>query len=279
MTGDESNQNVQGHSSSWEPNLKTLKVAPFITRCIELTTNFTLQIGEERWFSLCVIVMPRAEEKLAYYGIHKFIHCSFYLASDEWCRARRCKCLLLLLAKIESANQRYSSPIQPNCTQPLQHNCSQWNDPHFSVQFFYSNPRRPNRIESNLGKSGHVARQYFPYVSSESDLQRYKAIPFRQNSVNNNNDQNGSSSLSNVPSDYKSDRMKVRYTPVRRQRRGVRRSQSIDRFIYCRTMVRQNISKDQDTHRIWAKKLHRYVSIALFFIWSDASGTRECRVR
>lgn len=62
-----------------------------------------------------------------------------------------------------------------------------------------------------LGKSGHVARQYFPYVSSESDLQRYKAIPFRQNSVNNNNDQNGSSSLSNVPSDYKSDRIKVRF--------------------------------------------------------------------
>lgn len=59
-----------------------------------------------------------------------------------------------------------------------------------------------------LGKTGLVTRQYFPYVSSESDLQRYKAIPFRQNSVNNN-DQHGSSSLSNVPSEYKSDRIKV----------------------------------------------------------------------
>lgn len=66
----------------------------------------------------------------------------------------------------------------------------------------------------DIGKSGHVARQYFPYVSSESDLQRYKAIPFRQNSTNNNNDQNGSSSLSNVPSDYKSDRMRVRSSHI-----------------------------------------------------------------
>lgn len=58
---------------------------------------------------------------------------------------------------------------------------------------------------------GHVSRQYFPYVSSESDLQRYKAISFRQNSTNVSSDQHGSSSLSNVPSDYRSDRIKVTY--------------------------------------------------------------------
>lgn len=63
-----------------------------------------------------------------------------------------------------------------------------------------------------LGKSGHVARQYFPYVSSESDLQRYKAIPFRQNSTNVNSDQHGSSTLSNVPSEYRSDRVKVSFS-------------------------------------------------------------------
>ncbi|XP_055319905.1 potassium voltage-gated channel subfamily H member 6 isoform X4 [Sitodiplosis mosellana] len=56
------------------------------------------------------------------------------------------------------------------------------------------------------GKSGHVARQYFPYVSSESDLQRYKAISFRQNSTNVSSDQHDSSTLSNVPSEYRSDR-------------------------------------------------------------------------
>lgn len=60
-----------------------------------------------------------------------------------------------------------------------------------------------------LGRTGHVARQFFPYVSSESDLQRYKAISFRQHSANVSSDQHGSSSLSNVPSDYKSDRIKV----------------------------------------------------------------------
>ncbi|CAO1308266.1 unnamed protein product [Diamesa hyperborea] len=47
------------------------------------------------------------------------------------------------------------------------------------------------------GPSGKAVRQYFPYVSSESDLQRYKAI-IRQNP---NNDTRASSSLSNVPSD------------------------------------------------------------------------------
>lgn len=58
------------------------------------------------------------------------------------------------------------------------------------------------------GTTGHQMRQYFPYVSSESDLQRYKAISFRQN-VTNNETTRASSSLSNVPSDMKSDRMKV----------------------------------------------------------------------
>lgn len=53
------------------------------------------------------------------------------------------------------------------------------------------------------GKSGYLSRQYFPYVSSESDLQRYRATttgPHRQSSVQKD-DHNGSSSLSNVPSD------------------------------------------------------------------------------
>lgn len=54
-----------------------------------------------------------------------------------------------------------------------------------------------------IGKTGHVGRQYFPNVSSESDLQRYKAISFRQNSTNVSSDQHGSSTLSNVPSEYR----------------------------------------------------------------------------
>lgn len=61
------------------------------------------------------------------------------------------------------------------------------------------------------GTTGHQMRQYFPYVSSESDLQRYKAISFRQN-VTNNETTRASSSLSNVPSDMKSDRMKVDFS-------------------------------------------------------------------
>lgn len=56
------------------------------------------------------------------------------------------------------------------------------------------------------GPSGKAVRQYFPYVSSESDLQRYKAI-IRQNP---NNDTRASSSLSNVPSD--SNKIKVNFT-------------------------------------------------------------------
>ncbi|XP_021695945.1 potassium voltage-gated channel subfamily H member 6 isoform X9 [Aedes aegypti] len=46
--------------------------------------------------------------------------------------------------------------------------------------------------------TGYHARQYFPYVSSESDLQRYKAVPLKQNS---SHEPRTSSSLSNVPSD------------------------------------------------------------------------------
>ncbi|XP_055700968.1 potassium voltage-gated channel subfamily H member 6 isoform X3 [Phlebotomus papatasi] len=53
--------------------------------------------------------------------------------------------------------------------------------------------------------TGHSSRQYFPYVSSESDLQRYKAISFRHSSCH---EPRSSSSLSNVPSDVKSDRIK-----------------------------------------------------------------------
>jgi len=55
------------------------------------------------------------------------------------------------------------------------------------------------------GSTQNTARQYFPYVSSESDLQRYKAITFRQNSTIN--EPRASSSLSNVPSD--SNKVKV----------------------------------------------------------------------
>uniref|UniRef100_A0A8D8HMU4 Potassium voltage-gated channel subfamily H member 7 n=1 Tax=Culex pipiens TaxID=7175 RepID=A0A8D8HMU4_CULPI len=47
--------------------------------------------------------------------------------------------------------------------------------------------------------TSHQARQYFPYVSSESDLQRYKAVPFKQQ--NSSHEPRTSSSLSNVPSD------------------------------------------------------------------------------
>ncbi|XP_058836582.1 potassium voltage-gated channel subfamily H member 6 isoform X3 [Topomyia yanbarensis] len=48
------------------------------------------------------------------------------------------------------------------------------------------------------GPTSHHVRQYFPYVSSESDLQRYKAVPLKQNS---SREPRTSSSLSNVPSD------------------------------------------------------------------------------
>lgn len=47
------------------------------------------------------------------------------------------------------------------------------------------------------GPSGKAVRQYFPYVSSESDLQRYKAITFHKNS-SNQNETRASSSLSQV---------------------------------------------------------------------------------
>lgn len=50
----------------------------------------------------------------------------------------------------------------------------------------------------HAGPSGKAVRQYFPYVSSESDLQRYKAITFHKHP---SNDTRASSSLSNVPSD------------------------------------------------------------------------------
>lgn len=56
------------------------------------------------------------------------------------------------------------------------------------------------------GQSGHTSRQFFPYVSSESDLQHYKTISFRHS---HNHEHRASSSLSNVPSDFRSDRIKV----------------------------------------------------------------------
>ncbi|XP_050073499.1 potassium voltage-gated channel subfamily H member 7 isoform X4 [Anopheles maculipalpis] len=50
------------------------------------------------------------------------------------------------------------------------------------------------------GPVNHNARLYFPYVSSESDLQRYKAVPVKQ-AATTAQDARTSSSLSNVPSD------------------------------------------------------------------------------
>lgn len=50
-----------------------------------------------------------------------------------------------------------------------------------------------------LGPSGKAVRQYFPYVSSESDLQRYRAITLHKHS--SHHPSRASSLLSNVPSD------------------------------------------------------------------------------
>ncbi|XP_055611210.1 potassium voltage-gated channel subfamily H member 7-like isoform X3 [Uranotaenia lowii] len=59
--------------------------------------------------------------------------------------------------------------------------------------------KRAHTIDDFMrGPRGHTVRQYFPYVSSESDLQRYKAVPFKPNAVH---EPRTSSSLSNVPSD------------------------------------------------------------------------------
>ncbi|XP_055631731.1 potassium voltage-gated channel subfamily H member 6 isoform X3 [Toxorhynchites rutilus septentrionalis] len=59
--------------------------------------------------------------------------------------------------------------------------------------------KRAHTIDDFMrGPTGHHARQYFPYVSSESDLQRYKAVPLKQKS---SHEPRTSSSLSNVPSD------------------------------------------------------------------------------
>ncbi|XP_021695942.1 potassium voltage-gated channel subfamily H member 7 isoform X6 [Aedes aegypti] len=59
--------------------------------------------------------------------------------------------------------------------------------------------KRAHTIDDFMrGPTGYHARQYFPYVSSESDLQRYKAVPLKQNS---SHEPRTSSSLSNVPSD------------------------------------------------------------------------------
>lgn len=57
----------------------------------------------------------------------------------------------------------------------------------------------------HAGPSGKAVRQYFPYVSSESDLQRYKAVTLHKQP---SNDTRASSSLSNMPSD--STKTKVR---------------------------------------------------------------------
>jgi hypothetical protein len=52
--------------------------------------------------------------------------------------------------------------------------------------------------DSQAGPSGKAVRQYFPYVSSESDLQRYRAISFHKHP---SNETRTGSSISNVPSD------------------------------------------------------------------------------
>lgn len=59
------------------------------------------------------------------------------------------------------------------------------------------------------GSTSHASRQFFPYVSSETDLQRYKAISFRNSS---NNEPRSNSSISNIPSDLKSEKIKVSNT-------------------------------------------------------------------
>lgn len=59
---------------------------------------------------------------------------------------------------------------------------------------------------SMAGSTSHASRQFFPYVSSETDLQRYKAISFRNSS---NNEPRSNSSISNIPSDLKSEKIKV----------------------------------------------------------------------
>ncbi|XP_058064416.1 potassium voltage-gated channel subfamily H member 7 [Anopheles bellator] len=51
------------------------------------------------------------------------------------------------------------------------------------------------------GPVSHNARLYFPYVSSESDLQRYRALPLKQQTATAQDATQTSSSLSNVPSD------------------------------------------------------------------------------
>lgn len=78
-----------------------------------------------------------------------------------------------------------------------------------------------NFILSNAGPSGKAVRQYFPYVSSESDLQRYKAITLHKHP---SNDTRASSSLSNVPSD--SNRMKVNS-----RHQNTLKTSSLDRLI------------------------------------------------
>lgn len=62
---------------------------------------------------------------------------------------------------------------------------------------------------SMAGSTSHASRQFFPYVSSETDLQRYKAISFRNSS---NNEPRSNSSISNIPSDLKSEKIKVSNT-------------------------------------------------------------------
>lgn len=53
-------------------------------------------------------------------------------------------------------------------------------------------------FSSDSGSSAHQARKYFPNVSSESDLQRYKTITFRKQP---SNETRTSSTVSNQPSD------------------------------------------------------------------------------
>ncbi|XP_040175843.1 potassium voltage-gated channel subfamily H member 6 isoform X7 [Anopheles arabiensis] len=70
---------------------------------------------------------------------------------------------------------------------------------HFQTSRGFVEKRAHTVDDFMRGPVNHNARLYFPYVSSESDLQRYKTVPVKQAAAAQ--DARTSSSLSNVPSD------------------------------------------------------------------------------
>lgn len=90
------------------------------------------------------------------------------------------------------------------------------------------------------GPSGKAVRQYFPYVSSETDLQRYRAISFHKNP---SADTKTSSSISNVPSDSTG---------------KTRVSQCGFEIFFC---LRHRL------HNIFLKRFYSYMKIC--FLWRD----------